>query len=111
MITKMQYTLTTDNTEQIAYIERLLQEKVVPTLNRYLPELEDEVAKADIVVKKRSRWGFSATFDMRLPEKYHIYADAKEKAIRDTLIQLRNKVKQQLMDYKDEVTRKRLREE
>jgi hypothetical protein len=104
---KMHYTLTTEDTWQKDNIEEIIREKVMPVLNQYLPNIEDEVAKADIVVKKRPRWGFTASFDMWLPEKHHIYADAEEKAVQDTLIQLRNKVKQQLMDYKDALTRKR----
>lgn len=84
-----------DNLEINDQIRDLVEKKIAKGLEKYLPELNNEIKTADMTISKHSRWGYKINFDMRLPQKQQLYAEARNEDLQTTLVELREKLETQ----------------
>lgn len=83
-------------------MEEILREKIATHLERYVPDsLNDEIKTADMAISEHSRWGYVLNFDMRLPQKAHIFAEARNEVFEQAATELREKLEPQLKKYSE----------
>lgn len=81
---------------------RLLADKL-SSIERKLPNFDEEVKTADIRIKKDSRWGMLMSFDMSLPKKKVIFAEVKGEDLLNMAVELAEEVERQVDKYRHEL--------
>ncbi len=82
------------------YIHDLVVNKVGKPLDKHLANFDEEIKSSQLIIEQRSRWGYKFKFDLRLPKKEHIYAEAVDDELMTGLVKLREKVEQQIKHYR-----------
>ncbi len=88
-------------------IGRVLQEKFIVKIEKYLTNFNEDIKTASIRIKKGSRWGYRINFSLYLPEKKHIFAEEKHEDLAVAITQLEKEITRQIREYKERITRKR----
>ena len=93
-----------DNIEINEWIKNVVNDKITSDLEKYLKDFSDDIKRATVKIHKRSRWGYKVNFDMWLPGKEHIFAEAVHKDLPSAIVQLREKLERQIEEYKSELS-------
>jgi ribosomal subunit interface protein len=89
-----------DNLEITPRIRKLVKDKIILGLEKYLPELNQEIKTATMRIGRHSRWGYKINFDMWLPEKYQLFAETRKENLRSAFIELREQLERQAKKYR-----------
>jgi len=99
----MNIDLLGDNVEITDKIRSEVDTKLGQKLEKYLTTFNEDMTHAQMTLTKDTNWGWKINFDMRLPGKKQIFADAKKETLRATLTDLRDKLIPQIKEYKDNI--------
>ena len=91
-----------DNLEISDSNRLLIEDKVASHLDRLLTRFDNDIKTASMRIIKDKLGNFIINFDMNLPEKTHIYAQATHKVFESALIDLAHEVERQIKKYKSE---------
>lgn len=89
-----------DNIKITPKIRSLVNNKIILGLEKYLPELNQEIKTATMKIEKHTRWGYKVNFDMWLPEKYQIFAESRKESLSSALVDSREQLERQIKKYK-----------
>jgi len=89
-----------DNIKINRWVKNLVHDKVTIDLEKYLKDFSKDIKTATVKIKKRTRWGYKVNFNMWLPGKEHIFADATHEDLPSAIVELREKVERQIKEYK-----------
>ncbi len=81
---------------------RLLDEKL-SSVEKKLPNFDEEVKTADVRIKKGSRWGMLMSFDMSLPKKKRVFAEVGGEDLLNMAVELAEEVERQVDKYRHEL--------
>lgn len=99
----MQVKIIGENIEINKYIQNLISDKIATDLNKYLKNFSKDVKTATVKIVKRKDWGYKVDFEMWLPEKKQIFANAIHKDLSSAVVQLREKLERQIKKYKEKL--------
>ena len=99
----MKIQITGDNIDIDTRIRDLVHNKIATNLDKYLETFTEDIKTATLNIHKRTRWGYRASFDMLLPGKEHIFAEATHKKLSSAIVKLREKLERQIKEYKNEL--------
>lgn len=85
-----------ENFEVTDRIKKLVEEKIEKNLEKYLQTFNEDMKTATIKIEKGPRWGYWVNFNMWLPLKKQIYAQAHGKNLISVLVALREKIRRQI---------------
>lgn len=97
----MSLNVSTNDVELTDKLLDLLHEKLDNEINKYLQNYPEDIKRAEINIKRDSRWGFSVTFDLNVPGQERIFAETKEKELHSAINKLRADISRQLRKYKE----------
>lgn len=80
-------------------VENVVVKHLRDDLAKYLKKYDDLVA--DVLVKKRSRWGYKVKFDMMLPGNHHVFCEEVHDDFVAAVCACRDEVKRQLLRIKE----------
>lgn len=103
----MQIQILTDGVEIDDKVRGLIEKKLVPKLDKYLTHFDEDAKLATIKLEKRTRWGYKVNLNMNLPGKKHIFAEVKHNDLGAAVVDLREEVERQLIEYKEKLQQKR----
>ncbi len=85
-------------------IRKIVNDKI-GDLEKYLKHFEEDMKDATVKIQKRKDWGYKVNFNMWLPGKKEIFAEAKHKELTPALVSLREKLEVQIKKYKDKLNK------
>ncbi len=85
------------------YIQELVSDKIANDLEKYLKNYSQDVKNAVVKITKRKDWGYKVDFEMWLPGKKQLFADAVHEDLSSAIIELREKLERQIKKYKDKI--------
>lgn len=100
----MRVNITADHIRLSSYLQKLIDRKIGTSLEKYLPQFNQEIKTATLKISRHTRFGYEAVFNLSLPKKVHVRAQSHQKTLIKTLIQLRNEIKRQLRRYHRRLT-------
>ena len=104
----MNIQITCDGFDLTPAISALIQQKVDDRLERLLTKFAPEMKSALIRIQKDNFGNFIVNFDMNLPGKETVYAEAKHKLLESAIIDLSEEVERQIVKYKSTLTERSL---
>lgn len=99
----MRIKIVTENLKLSPAIRKMVNQKIGRDLEKYLPQLNREIKTARVKLVRSPRWGYRATFNLWLPKKYSLYAESHQNTLRQTLTDLRDKLRRQVKKYQGEL--------
>jgi ribosomal subunit interface protein len=72
-------------------------------LEKYLKPFAEDMKDATVKIKKRKDWGYKVNFNMWLPGKKEIFAEAKHEELLPAVVALREKLEVQIKKYRDKL--------
>lgn len=99
----MNLQITGDNYHLSNFVKRLIDEKVALPIDKLLTTFDPELRTASLKISRDKIGTFLVNYDMSLPGKTHIYAEAKHLVLKSALIDLTQEVEKQIKRYKQEL--------
>jgi len=104
---EMKIQITSENMELSESLKVMVREKLDQDLDKYLTSFEEDLKVADVVIEYNQKWGFRATFNISLPGKEHIYAEAKsvdpKEEVEHVIVRLREELEPQFIKYQQKI--------
>lgn len=88
------------NMEVEARVRTLVEKRLIPKIDKFLESVPEDEKLATIRFEKRRRWGYKASFSMRLPEEEPIYAESVAERLLSVIVDLREQVLRQVKQYR-----------
>lgn len=101
----MKLNISTEGVPLQGTVQIEVEKRLGQDLERTLKHFPDDIKRATVHVKKRSRFGYKITFEMQLPGA-RIYSEESNAEFRLALTKLRDEVKRQIRRHKDKLTEK-----
>jgi ribosome-associated translation inhibitor RaiA len=96
----MQINLIGKDLEIDSKMKELVREKIEPELDEILKNFAQDVKTAEIGVSfVKDKDLFELNFNMWLPGKKHVYAEAEDKKLQNAIVDLREKAVAQIKTY------------
>lgn len=92
--------LTGDGVEINETYDKMVEEKFVKGIEKYLARFDKDLQVADMKIAKETRWGYKVSFNMTLPGKKKIYAEEKNESVLAAITGVRDNVERQLKTYR-----------
>ena len=99
----MQIELLADEIAIDKKLRALVEERLIPKIDKLLSDFPQDEKLATIRIHKRSRFGFKLSFSMILPKKEHIFAETRNERLTAGVVELRQKVLRQVKEYLDKL--------
>ena len=103
----MKIQITSENMELTDSLKIMIEDKLGQDLDKYLASFEEDLKIADVVIEYNKNWGFRATFNIFLPGKEHIYAEAKsvdpKEDAEHVIVRLREELEPQFLKYRQKI--------
>ncbi len=99
----MEINLTVNDFELTDEQAKIIRDKFEAKLDRLITDYAPDVKEATMTVTKRTRWGYELKFTMTMPKKKYLHADAVNDSLETGIVDLREKIEQQVKKYKAEI--------
>jgi ribosomal subunit interface protein len=88
------------------YTQDLIEDKVVPQLNKFVSSFNQDLKSARFTIKKRSRWGYRVKLHVTLAGE-DLFAEAVEEEVVNAVMEAREEMERQIRDHMDKLRDRR----